>query len=422
MKDTPLKNDQKADGLRRKAEAKIATQQVISAATSGRLDATRLFHELQVHQVELEMQHEELQTAYEALALREERHQTILQTAMDGFWLVDENGRLLEVNEAYCLMSGYTADELLCMRIADLEFNESANDTAAHIQKVKVKGTDRFESRHIRKDGSIIDVEVSVQYMPAGDGLLAVFLRDITDAKRTGEKLNRLNIELETANNELNAFNYTVAHDLRQPLNIIYGFSHLIETLCSEQLLEECKGYVQEVTNSVIRMNCIIDALLKFASSGHVAPSRKMVDLSALALEVGLTLKMNELERKAEFVVADNIMAYADANLLRVVLDNLLGNAWKYTASREETIIEFGATTTDGNPVYFVRDNGVGFNMANAAQLFAPFHRLPDAKTFKGFGIGLATVERIIRSHDGKIWAEGEVNKGATFYFTLSAV
>ncbi len=412
----------KANELRRKAEKAVSQQQAIAEATSGRLDATRLFHELQIHQVELVMQNEELQATYNDLALREQRHHAIIQTAMDGFWLVDSKGCLLEVNEAYCRMSGYTEPELLSMRVAELEYTETEKDTAAHIQKVKEQGVDRFESRHICKDGSIIDVEVSVRCIPVDNGLFAVFLRDITESRRIGEQLKILNTELASANKELATFNYTVAHDLRQPLNIIHGYCDVVEELLITQSGAECKGYVREIRNGVLRMDCLISSLLEFSQMGQVEPCRKLVDLSALATEVVLTLKMMEPERKVDFVAADSIMTSADENLLRVVLDNLLGNAWKYTASREKAIIELGITDIDGKPAYFVRDNGIGFHLANAANLFTPFKRLPDAAGFKGFGIGLATVERIILRHGGKIWAEGELNKGATFYFTLSAV
>jgi len=274
----------------------------------------------------------------------------------------------------------------------------------------------------VEKSSSVaIDYNVAGASIPVGDGLIAVFLRDITEAKRAGEQLEILNTELASANKELATFNYTVAHDLRQPLNIIHGYCDVIEEICSLQLGTDCREHIREIRNGARRMDRLIGALLEFSHMGQVEPYRTRVDLSALATETGLTLKMMEPERKVKFLVADGVVAYADANLLRVMLDNLLGNAWKYSASQESTLIEFGMTADAEKPVYFVRDNGIGFTMTNAARLFTPFHRLPETAGVKGFGIGLATVERIILRHGGKIWAEGEQGKGATFYFTLSA-
>ena len=152
---------------------------------------------------------------------------------------------------------------------------------------------------------------------------------------------------------------------------------------------------------------------------GHVEPRRDKVDLSELAHEVVTMLKQTAPERQVDFRITGGITADGDANLLRSVLDNLLGNAWKYTGMLEEALIEFGVTESDGKPVYFVRDNGAGFDNSDMDKLFVPFKRLPGTEEFRGFGIGLATVERIIRRHGGRMCAEGEPGKGATFYFTL---
>lgn len=190
--------------------------------------------------------------------------------------------------------------------------------------------------------------------------------------------------------------------------------------LCENSLNEECNGYLQGCYEGILRMNRLIDALLDFSRIGHLEPHRKMVNLSALTKELVLALKVSEPERHVDFLVKDGVAANADENLLRIVLDNLLGNAWKYTNNRENALIEFGETEIDGVPVLFVRDNGAGFDNTHAADLFSAFKRLPGAEEFKGFGIGLATVERIIQRHGGKIWAEGALDKGATFYFTTS--
>lgn len=290
----------------------------------------------------------------------------------------------------------------------------------------------RFEATHRTPAGEFVWVDFSLKPVKDEDGKVIYLVpegRDITAYKQASEQIEILNtelaaraVELETANRELEAFNYTVSHDLRQPLNIINGYCQAIDTLCGDQLQEGCRSYLREVYNGTLRMDLLIQSLLNFSRMGNVEPSREMVDLDSLAREVILSLKMAEPDRQVDFHIADRIVANADADLLRIVLDNLLGNAWKYTGIRELAIIEIGVTHIDRVPVYFVRDNGAGFDKADADKIFVPFQRLPGAEKFKGFGIGLATVDRIIRSHGGKIWAEGEPGKGATFYFTLSAI
>ena len=223
--------------------------------------------------------------------------------------------------------------------------------------------------------------------------------------------------ELATVNKELETFNYTVAHDLRQPLNNISLFCQTINMLCTGQLDEECSGYVQMIHKTTQRMNNIIGALLDFSRLGHLAPPREIVDLSQLAREVVAMLHLATPDREVEIRIAEGVTAFADATLMR--MDNLLGNAWKYTVRQDNAVIEFGIRELEGTPAYFVRDNGPGFENTDADKLFTPFQRLPNTEEFKGFGIGLATVERIIGRHDGRVWAEGKPGEAATFYFTL---
>ena len=242
-----------------------------------------------------------------------------------------------------------------------------------------------------------------------------------TDVARLNTDLAARAAELEAANLELEAFNYTVAHDLRNPLNVISSYCQMIKELYGDKLDEKCLHYIQLAYDGTLRMSQLIEALLNSSRLAHVELNRERVDLSSIFREVATELKGTEAARRVEIRIADGIVADGDANLLRVVLDNLLCNAWKYTAMREEAVIEFDATEIDGKPVYFVRDNGHGFDMADADKLFVPFQRLPGAEEYRGFGIGLATVERIIRRHGGKVWAEAEKGKGACFYFTLAA-
>jgi signal transduction histidine kinase len=192
----------------------------------------------------------------------------------------------------------------------------------------------------------------------------------------------------------------------------------VVQELCGNKLDDNCKEYLREMYEGTLRMNRLIDTLLDFSRVTRVAMHHGKVDLSSMAEEVALELKASEPERRVTFRSAAGITVDGDAALLRVVLDNLIGNAWKYAGNREETVIEFGATEVGGKPACFVRDNGPGFDMAFADILFVPFQRLPGTNV-AGHGIGLATAERIVRRHGGSLWAESEPGEGATFFFTL---
>jgi signal transduction histidine kinase len=190
--------------------------------------------------------------------------------------------------------------------------------------------------------------------------------------------------------------------------------------MCGNDLNHHCRGYLQEIIDETMHMSGLIDTLLKLSWVTHNELHRETVDLGEIANAVAAELVLSEPKRRVTFRIASGITANADAKLLRVVLENLLGNAWKYTAAKEEAVIECGVIDIDGEVACFVRDNGIGFDMADADKLFTPFQRLSGVDEFKGHGIGLATVERIVRRHGGRIWAEGEPGRGATIFFTLS--
>jgi PAS domain S-box-containing protein len=615
----------------------------------------------------------------DALKESEENNRLIIETALDGVWTNDLSGRLLYVNDAYCQMIGYTREELLSMFIYDIEAVEKREETNEHINKIIRHGEDQFETRHKRKDGKVIDIEISAKYAKAGNGQFVVFARDITARKKAeaelkaseerfsnafhsspvalsisrisdgtfvdanqsflhlfgykreeivGQKATELNIydnpndrseivrlleqqgkvvnyrvtartkngneikaltsaekielngqghinwttidvtereqaedllretsnylnnlldyanapiivwdthfrisrfnpaferltgyqsqeviglgldilfpedkktasmqlirltlsgerwevveipirridgevrtvlwnsanvydndgkviiatiaqgqditarkkaeeaivklneelkqhstELEATNKELEAFSYSVSHDLRAPLRSMEGFSQALLEDCQDILNDECKNYLKRIQNSAELMAQLIDDLLQLSRLTRVDMVFNNVKLSDIAQSIAGDLKKLQPKRNIEFIITPGLTDRGDEKLLRIALTNLFENGWKFTGKVPAAHIEFGVTEKDCPKVYFVRDNGAGFDMTYADKLFKPFQRLHSSTEFPGTGIGLASVQRIIHRHGGQVWAEGKVGKGATFYFTLA--
>jgi PAS domain S-box-containing protein len=339
-----------------------------------------------------------------------------------------QEGRFIDINETALQTLGYRRDEVIGRTPQELKILEGPSERIRVLQELEEQGSIKnLEIRFRGKAGQIFTGLFSAEFIELeGERYMLSLMRDITARKRAEEEVEQLNAdltaraaELEEVNRELETFNYTVAHDLRQPLNVINSYCQVIGELCGEKLDKQCRDYLRETYEGTLRMNGLIDALLNFSRMARVELHREAVDLSAMAHAVAVELRMAEPERRVELHINRGMHVYGDANLLRLVLINLIGNAWKYTGVREEGVIEVGVAIVDGKPACFVRDNGPGFDMADADKLFIPFQRLPGAEEYRGFGIGLATVERIIRRHGGRIWAAGEPGKGATFYFTL---
>jgi light-regulated signal transduction histidine kinase (bacteriophytochrome) len=236
---------------------------------------------------------------------------------------------------------------------------------------------------------------------------------------RLNQQLTEQRDALDLVNRELESFSYSVSHDLRAPLRSIGGFSEALLTDCAGALGEDGKKYLRYIREAASEMAQLIEGLLRLARVTRADLSRSDVDVSALARHVAARLQAGAPSRKVEIVIQDDVHGLGDGPLLGVVVENLLGNAWKFTAKRQGARIELGCSEVDGRLAYFVRDNGAGFDMAHASKLFGTFQRLHAQSEFEGSGIGLATVQRIVRRHGGQIWAEGEVGRGAVFYFTL---
>jgi len=250
--------------------------------------------------------------------------------------------------------------------------------------------------------------------------------RDITQHKKAEEvlerqrkELARSNAGLVEANKELESFSYSVSHDLRAPLRTIDGFSHALLEDCADRLDDAGKTHLHRIRAATQKMGLLIDDLLNLSRLARTELHRQSLDVSALARSIASDLQKAQPQRQIELRIEDGLKTTADPGLLRVVLVNLLSNAWKFTSKRESAHIEFGMARGNGTPAYFVRDDGVGFDPAYADRLFGAFQRLHATADFAGTGIGLATVQRIVHRHGGRIWAESAVGRGATFYFTM---
>ena len=252
-------------------------------------------------------------------------------------------------------------------------------------------------------------------------------VRDVTERVRAEQRIKELNQslearnrELEASNRELESFSYSVSHDLRAPLRAIDGFSQVLLEDCGDRLNDEAKHMLGRIRAASQRMGQLMDDLLDLARIARSSLRRERVDSSAVATEVAESLRVAYPDHRVELTIAPGMISSGDRALLRVLMESLLDNAWKYTSRRDPARVELGVIQQDGTPVYFIRDNGVGFDMRYAHKLFGPFQRLHANSEFPGTGIGLATAARIVDLHDGRIWAEGAVDQGATFYFTLT--
>lgn len=331
-------------------------------------------------------------------------------------------------------MFGYEAGEMIGQSLQKLIPQEYAHEEELIVERVK-RGDriEHYETIRIAKDGRRLDVSLSISPLKDKEGRVigaSKIIRDITQRKRMEEELHKLNTELDqlvrfrtselvAVNKELEAFSYSVAHDFRTPLRGISGFSQALLEDYAEKLDEEGQDFLRRIHAASKRMGQLIDDLLKLSRITRLEMRQQPVDLSVLVSEQIQELQQINPERQMRIKIAKGVMAMGDSTLLQAVISNLIENAWKFTANCKEGEIEFGVRNSDSPPSFFVRDNGTGFNMAKAGNLFEPFQRLHAQSDFPGTGIGLATVRRAVGRHGGRVWVEAEEGKGATFYFTL---
>lgn len=365
-----------------------------------------------------------------------ERYQLVVEGVRDyAIFLLDAEGRIASWNTGAERMTQWSEQEILGRPVSALYPPDKRPTMEEILQKAEEADHYEEEGVRLRKDGSTFEAFTTLTPLRHEDGSLRGFskvTRDVSESARLRRELEqhaqqlesevqRRTAELQASNAELEAFSYSVSHDLRAPLRAVDGFTQAILDDERNLLTPRAQDYSRRVRAAAQRMGNLIDDLLRLSRIARDPLNKRKVDVSALAEDVVADLRANEPGLTVEVNIAPNLTAEADLRLLQVALHNLLGNAFKFSGRRSDARVEFFETLQDGERVFAVRDNGVGFDMAYADKLFAPFQRLHNAADFAGTGIGLATVQRVIRRHGGRLWAESEPGKGATFFFTLGA-
>jgi PAS domain S-box-containing protein len=351
-----------------------------------------------------------------------------IETSMDGIAILSVDGEYLYLNNAHAAVYGYDAPSELLGKSWHVLYTDTERQRLEPLiyEGFQREGGWRGEGAGLKKDGSLYQQEISLSLLDDG-GIICV-VRDITERKRSEEKIGKLNkdlarqtIDLMTTNKELEAFGYSLSHDLRSSLSVIYMAIQAFDDLIGAQVDETGKALILAIHRGCVQTENLIEAMQVLFRVGRAELSKENVDLSAMGNEILLELHMHHPDRKVDWNIDKGMVVYADPHLLRILLGNLLGNAWKYTQKIERPKIEFGRRWVDGEIRYFIQDNGAGFDMSNADRMFKPFQRLHSSDEFPGTGIGLATSQRIIERHEGSIWAVGEKMKGATIFFTLQS-
>jgi PAS domain S-box-containing protein len=426
---------------RRSSEAEA---QVVRSRGRGGLNGLAILVLLTLGTIAIERDTIKRRRVEEALRDSEEQFRQVFDESPSGILLIEEDQRVRRANPAFCRLLGRTEEELQQLALPSIAGHEGLLSLMFETGWIAPGEQTRYqgEQEYVTKSGSIAWVNVHATKLRNSQGRAVcnlALIEDITDRKKADEEIRALNDslelrvaqrsaeavesnqKLESANRELEAFAHSVSHDLRAPLRSVDSFSQIILDEYSDKLDEDGAKYLRRIRAGAQNMGQLIDALLNLSRVSRGLLNRECVQLSSMASTIVKELQDQDSRRTVNIEIAADIQANGDARLLRIVMNNLIGNAWKFTGKRDQACLEFGSNTEKGVVVYFVRDNGAGFDMAYVSQLFTPFQRLHQTTEFAGTGIGLATVQRIVQRHGGRIWAESSVGNGATFYFTLAA-
>jgi PAS domain S-box-containing protein len=378
---------------------------------------------------------EEQKHTDEELSDAREMIDAMFESAPDAIAAVDRHGRIVLVNAQTQNLFGYTRDELIGQPIEILVPERFRGAHPARREQYSSRPLRRpmgegLELFGRRKDASEFPVDIMLSPLETKRGkLMLSVVRDATARKHSEQRIQQLNQslekhveELQTANEELESFSYSVSHDLRAPLRQVNGFARILRERMGQQPDPDTSHYLQRIQDAATHMGCLLEGLLDLARLGRQGLHVRLTDLNSVASEVIDELKLGAPDRQIEWILSPLPAMPCDGILVKAVFVNLLSNAVKFTRLRECAIIRVGHRLVDGETVFFVSDNGVGFNMKFADKLFGIFQRLHRAEDFPGTGIGLATVQRIIKKHGGRIWAEAELNSRATFQFTLQPI
>ena len=368
-----------------------------------------------------------------AQRLSENRYRRVFETALDGILLLNfESAQIEDVNPYLVHMLGYSHHELLWKKLWDVGAFADVAQCQAMFAELQASGHVRYDNLPLKtRAGATLEVEfISNAYYCDEVKVIQCNIRDVSARKIADADLQRASIRpaepeadwsasLERATRDLDSFSYSVAHDLRAPLRAIIGFSSMLVEINQDKLDAQSTDYLRRIHGGAQRMTSLIDDLLDLARISRAVVSATDVDLSALALEAASPLFRLFPAQRVELSVAPGMQAHGDARLIRILLDNLLANAWKFSRHVAHARIAVGQETRGAATVYFVRDNGAGFDMKYVNKLFEPFQRLHGQHEFEGTGIGLSIVHRIVSRHRGSVWADGAVGHGATIFFTL---
>ena len=359
----------------------------------------------------------DLKKAKEALESERQLLQSIFDSIPVMLTLYEPSMDMLRLNRAIYDITGWTHDDVKKHGILDLAYPDPDYQKKI-LDYMKSLDPGFKDVLMVCKDGRIIETSWANIRIP--DGRQVGIGIDISKRKHMEEKLRQHSRDLELANKELESFSYSVSHDLRNPLNTILAMATVLKEFYAEKLDKDGKRTIEEIERSSEQMAGIISNLLRLSRVSRQKIQRHTIDLSAMAAHVLDSLRKSQPHPVTDIRIQKNMKTRADAGLLHQALFNLLDNAWKYSSQKKKPVIEVGCYEQDSQTIYYVRDNGKGFDLSETDELFEPFFRLGSAAQFEGSGIGLSLVKRIISRHGGTIWAEAKKEKGATFYFTLS--